>query len=478
MIFLVVVALALYLISMTAVGFIAMKRVRNVYDLYVGGMNVGGVLTALSFFTTYFSSVVFIGATALGWNYGLPVVWKDVFVVLFGTVLAFILLGPKLMCLSKTMRFTSITEFIEKSYRSKAAGLTASVVMFVGLLIYVVSILVGMARALEVVAGVDYGLALAVATIVTAIYTALGGYIAQVWTQAAQAVFMFSMALAICVVSIASVGGLNGLAEGLRSIDPTLAGWPYRDFLPLFSLYLSLGFLGWGNPALLMRFVSTRGRVSLRVATVIATVVVALFTLSLNLASAASRLIVSNGVKPDHAFVYLVKNLFPQGFDVLFVIAVLSASMSTITALLSVMTQCARDFVKLKVGLGEDREIAFYRIATLVLALVSMVIALRPPEMVIVLFGTVTSIVAGVLTGPVVYGLYLRKRVTATSVTISMVVSFALAIGISAYGGFRYPWTYYSFIPTIASSLALPPTLSMLTPLFRKALNAVGGGTG
>lgn len=455
----VIIFLALYLIAMLLIGYIAMKRIKSVEDIYVGGKNIGGVLTALSFFTTYFSSVVFVGATALGWRYGLPIVWKDVFVVLIGTLFAFIFLGGRLACLSKTLRFSSVVEFIEKRYRSRIAGLIASVVMFVGLLIYVVSILVGMVRAVEVVADIDYSLALILITIVTAIYTAMGGYVAQVWTQAAQAVFMIVMALTICAASLLKVGGLSMLYQQLKSIDLSLAGWPYRDILPLFSLYLSLGFLGWGNPALLLRFISVRNRISLRTATVVATTLVAIFTLSLNIASAATRLVVSNDVKPDHAFVYLVKFLFPQGFDIVFLIAVISASMSTITALLSVMTQCVKGLIGVRKMPTHRFEVIFYRVTTMVLALISMVLALKPPEMVIALFGTTTSILAGVLTGPVIYGLYSRK-VTASAVGITMVISFVLAISISAYGGFKAPWTYYSFIPTIISSLALPPIAS------------------
>ncbi|MEM4788443.1 MAG: hypothetical protein QXV06_01430 [Ignisphaera sp.] len=437
-----------------------MRKVRSVEDIYVGGMNVGGVLTALSFFTTYFSSVVFVGATALGWKYGLPIVWKDVFVVLVGTLFAFIFLGARLTCLSRVLKFTSVVGFIEKRYKSRIAGVVASIIIFVGLLIYVVSILVGMVRAVEaVIVDIDYTSALLLITIVTAVYTAMGGYIAQVWTQAAQAIFMIGMALTICIASMLKVGGLFTLYQQLKSVDPSLAGWPYKDFLPLFSLYLSLGFLGWGNPALLLKFVSVRDRISLRTAVIISTTLVAVFTLSLNVASAASRLIVSGDVKPDHAFVYLVKYVLPQGFDIVFLIAILSASMSTITALLGVMTQTIRDLIGARLKLAHRYEVLFYRFTTIVLALISMILALKPPEMIVFLFGVTTSILAGVLTGPVVYGLYSRK-ITASSVVISMVISFALAIGISAYGSFRAPWTYYSFIPTILVSFMLPPIIS------------------
>lgn len=439
-----------------------MVRIKTVEDLYVGGMRIGGIVTALSFFTTYFSSVIFIGATALGWKYGLPILWKDVFVVVFGTLAAFIVLGPRLMILSRRLSFKSVVEFIEKRYSSRLAGLTAATVMLTGLFIYCLSIMVGMARAIEVVMKVDYVIALIIATVATLIYTAFGGYLGQVWTQAVQAVFMLFMAVAICAVSLVHTNGLPGLYQALRSIDPSLSGWPYRDFLPLFLLYVSLGLLGWGNPALVMRFISIKDRISFRSATVVAVATTVILTLSLNLASAASRVILPDVPKPDYAFTYLVQKLFPQGFDALFLVSVLSASMSTLAAIMGTMTHLLRDIVGSKARFSRRSEFLFYRVATVAIAFVATALSLQPPQMVIVLFGITTAVLSGVLVGPLVYGLFWR-RVTAPAVTIAMVASFISAIAVSAYGNFGFPWTYYAFAPTIALSLMVPPMVSLFT---------------
>ncbi|MEM1721980.1 MAG: hypothetical protein QXG46_04680 [Ignisphaera sp.] len=468
-----IIAIAVYLAIMTLIGLIAMTKIKSVDDLYVGGMNIGGIVTALSFFTTYFSSVIFIGATALGWKYGLPIVWKDIFVVLIGTLGAFIILGPRLMILSRRLGFKSVVEFIEKRYSSRLAGLTAATVMFVGLFIYCISIMVGVARAVEVVAGVSYTIALIATITVTLVYTALGGYLGQVWTQAAQSVLMLFMAIAICILSLIATNGLSGLHQTLSSIDPSLAGWPYRDFVPLFLLYISLGLLGWGNPALVMRFISIRDRISFRSATVIATVTTVALTLSLNLASAASRAILSEVPNPEYAFTYLVQRIFPQGFDIIFLLAVLSASMSTLTAIMGTMTHILRDVVGLKKVFSSRNEFLFYRIVTVIIALTATVMALQPPQMIIVLFGVTTSILSGVLIGPIVYGLFWR-RTSAIAVTIAMIASFTSAIAVSAYGGFKFPWTYYAFGPTILLSLLIPPLVSLVTkPPSREVIDRV-----
>jgi Na+/pantothenate symporter len=257
--------------------------------------------------------------------------------------------------------------------------------------------------------------------------------------------------------NLAAVGGFEKLYTGLYSIDPALAVWPYRDLLPHMALYLSLGFLGWGNPALLMRFIAIRNRVSLKTATVLATTLVAVLTLSLNLASATTRLVLKDSISvPDYAFLYLVQRLFPRGFTVLFLVAVLSASMSILTAVLATAAQVlVRD---LRVFRRVGREAGAFRLATALLAMISIALSTNPPPMLIVLFGITTSLLSGVLTGPIIYTLFWRK---ATSEAIAIAVSTAIALGVAAYGNFKFPWTYYSFIPTLAASLILPPAISI-----------------
>lgn len=162
---------------------------------------------------------------------------------------------------------------------------------------------------------------------------------------------------------------------------------------------------------------------------------------------------------PEYAFTYLVQRIFPQGFDIIFLLAVLSASMSTLTAIMGTMTHILRDVVGLKKVFSSRNEFLFYRIVTVTIALTTTVMALQPPHMIIVLFGVTTSILSGVLIGPIVYGLFWRR----TS-----------AIAVSAYGEFKFPWTYYAFGPTILLSLLTPPLVSLVTkPPSREVIDRV-----
>ena len=56
----IIVIILAYFGMLIAIGFIGMTKITSVEEIYVSGMRIGGLLTALSFFTTYFSSVIFV----------------------------------------------------------------------------------------------------------------------------------------------------------------------------------------------------------------------------------------------------------------------------------------------------------------------------------------------------------------------------------------------------------------------------------
>jgi len=458
-----IMVLVAYFAILLVIGIVAMRRTKTLEDFYVGGRQISGWVTALSFFTTYFSAVIFIGGAGMGWVWGLPIVWKDVPSVIIGTALAFMIIGPPLRVMTEKLGALSVAEYIEKRYDSKLAGLTATVIIFTGMFFYTISLLIGMGVATEIIVGIPYLTALWICVIVTLIYTALGGYFGQAWTQAVQAIVMLLIAVIVAVVALNAVGGLGALSTKLEAINPSLARWPYLNFTALLPFMLSLGFLGWGNPALILRFFSIKGTRAFRWSVLIAVFFVAITSLCINLASPVARVLYPNLPKPDAAMPHLVKDLFPPGFDAFFLVGVLAASMSTLTALLIVMSQCiVRDIVPKIRTLPEKRAVMLSRVVMVVVALICATLATSPPPMLVTIFAVTTALLAGVLVGPVVYGLYWR-RVTAPSCACAMMAGFIAVIAVCAYGGFQFPWTYYAWIPAIILSLALPPIISVFT---------------
>ncbi|HVI96143.1 MAG TPA: sodium:solute symporter, partial [Anaeromyxobacter sp.] len=53
--------LVVYVLAMLAVGYLAMRRTRDVKDFFIGGRTLGPWMSAFAYGTTYFSAVLFIG---------------------------------------------------------------------------------------------------------------------------------------------------------------------------------------------------------------------------------------------------------------------------------------------------------------------------------------------------------------------------------------------------------------------------------
>ena len=97
-----------------------------------------------------------------------------------------------------------------------------------------------------------------------------------------------------------------------------------------------------------------------------------------------------------------------------------------------------------------------------VITLICAMLATSPPPLLVTIFAVSTALLAGVLVGPVVYGLY-WKCATASSCICTMIAGFIAVIAVCAYGNFKFPWTFYAWIPAIIISLVLPPIISAFT---------------
>jgi len=69
-----------YVVMIIGVGIFGMKRTRSFSDFFLGGGNVGPLMTAFSYATAYFSAVLFVGfAGKIGWGFGYSGLWVAFF---------------------------------------------------------------------------------------------------------------------------------------------------------------------------------------------------------------------------------------------------------------------------------------------------------------------------------------------------------------------------------------------------------------
>ncbi|MCK4350992.1 MAG: sodium/proline symporter [Candidatus Krumholzibacteria bacterium] len=459
-----ILVLFLYVGMLMGIGIWTARKSRTAEDFIIGGRTIGPWVTALSFIAVYYSSVLIIGGGAFGYRFGMGTLWIGAINVLVGSTLCWIVLGRRIREFTERMGVSTISGFFAKRYNSPEAGIFSAAIVFLFLILYNVSVVKGMANSFEVLMGLPYWGGVLLSGFVIIFYVVLGGYIAVVWTSFIQAWVMIFSLLLLTFRTIHAVGGLSVGMERLQQLGPgfveTPGVWGWAGLIS-FCLVVSLGV--WGMPQLLIRFYSIKDTKTFRLGTVIVTVG-ALIALLPYLNGALSRLLIEpelTGKAVDLAIPKLAELvLTPWGAAVLLA-GVVAAGMSTFAGiLLIVSSSLVRDIYKngLKKELTNAQEIKATRIVSLLVGLVSLAIALKPPALILVLTGFAWAVIASTNLWPLLFGIY-WKRASRPAAFVSMVAG-ALTALIWTWAG--KPWGVHGFIAGGVVSLVVIVALSFI----------------
>jgi SSS family transporter len=443
-----------YMALMIWVGAWSRRKVRTAEGFAIGGRSIGPWVTALSFVAAYFSSVVIIGGGAFGYRFGMATIWIAAANVVIGALLAWVILGKKIRVQTQKLGAVTISEFFYKRYSSPAAGIFSASVVAVFLVVYNLSVLKGVANALEGMMQIPYWLGVLVSGTVMIFYVSLGGYFAVVWTGFIQAWFMLAGLLLLFGSTLANLGGFAEIHHRLAAINPELVQtpgvWGWAGLVS-FSMIVSLGV--WGMPQLMIRFYSIKDTRVLRSGTVLATVG-ACMAIVPYFVGAASRIVLPELRTPDLAIPLLTQRILPKGLAAVFLSGVIAAGMSTFAGVLIIIsTSVVRDvWVRgLRRSLSDSGEVKAGRYVALVVGLIAVVMALKPPALILVLTAFSWAVIASVTLWPLVLGLYWKKT-NPRAVFPAMVVGAASAL---LWIALKNPGGVHGFILGVASSLAV-----------------------
>jgi len=466
--------MTLYLVLLVVMGVWMGRRTRNAEDFYIGGRQVGPWVTAFSFVAAYFSSVVIVGGGAFGYRFGLSTMWVGAMNVLIGCTLVWIILGKRLWQFTKRLDTMTIPGFIGRRYRAREAEVFSALIIFVFMIVYNVSVLVGMGRIMQGLMGIEYTTAVLVAGLIILVYVSIGGYLAVVWTSFIQAWIMIFGLLLLFFATLHAVGGLSVATEGLAALDsgfvetPGVWGW---NGLISFALIVSLGV--WGMPQLLVRFYSMKSPRVLKLGTVLATLGGAMAVLPY-LTGAMSRLLLPTLENPDLAIPLLTEQVLHPWGGAIFLAGVMAAGMSTFAPGLIIVSGAIVEDLRggreiygghEKKGSRSARtEVMLGRLASFVAGLIALVVAYRPPDLILVITAFSWAVIASACLWPVVLGVYWR-RATRAGAMASMVVGTVVALGwMIAARTSGFGWGVHGFIPGVASSLLAFILVSLATP--------------
>ncbi len=221
--FAIAISFILFLALFTGVGIYSASRQQNTTtDYLLASRNVNPWLTGLSAFATAHSGGMFI--STIGWTYqvGISSAWLLVgwFV---GDYLTWFFVHQPLRIISEETNTETIGAFLAqkpRGYSSIAAVSALITIAFLGT--YAAAQLLAGSKALHVIFGWNYSWGIILGAVIVVTYCFSGGIRASIWTDALQSVLMMVAMMLLLVIAVTSCGGLAGLWQQLRQIDPSL----------------------------------------------------------------------------------------------------------------------------------------------------------------------------------------------------------------------------------------------------------------
>ncbi len=408
--------LALYVVLIGIVAFIASKKVKTLNQFMLGGRDMGPWLTAFAYGTSYFSAVIFIGyAGSIGWGMGLSAVWIGIGNALLGSFLAWKVLAQKTRDMTHRLNVSTMPELFEARFDSKGLKIVSALVIFIFLTPYSASVYQGLGYLFESAFGIPFSYCMIGMAVLTALYLLVGGYVATALADLVQGIFMLGGVVFMLFFVFRNLGGLSGAVTQLAEIAPANATLFGPDPLKLVWLILLTSLGAWGLPQMVHKFYAIRDGRAIKTGTIISTVFALIISGSAYFVGAFGRVSLGNTppINPatgvanmDMVMPQMLMQALPDLFLGLIIVLVLSASMSTLSAL--VMTSASAIVIDLFKPLRpktSDKSLQWWmRAVCLLFVLVSLVVAFSKGTPIYALMSFSWGTVAGCCIGPYIFG--------------------------------------------------------------------------
>lgn len=473
------VLVILYVLLMVGIGFVSMKKTSTLQDFFLGGRQMGAWVSAFAYGTTYFSAVLFIGyAGKIGWGFGLSAVWIGVGNALLGSLLAWLVLAKKTRDMTHRLNASTMPEFFEKRYGSKALKIFSALIIFIFLVPYSASVYAGLSYLFTSILHIDYVYCMLFMAILTAVYLVLGGYMATVMTDFIQGIIMiFGVLLMIgFVVMNPEVGGLMGGITKLRQIPgdgPQLVSvFGGSNWVTLLSLIVLTSFGSWGLPQMIHKFYAIRDEKAISKATIVSTGFAAVIGCGAYFVGSFGRLFLDNKLPMvngktnfDMIMPELLQAALPDVMLSIILLLVLSASMSTLASI--VLTSSSAIAIDLVEGsmfpnMKKEKTMLLMRILCLVFIVFSFIVAYKP-NAILVLMSFSWGTVAGSFIGPFLFGLY-WKGTTKLGAWAGMLGGFLTSVILAIISNLNASQAPMFGMIAMIVSVVTVPVVSIITP--------------
>ncbi|MGX8680018.1 MAG: sodium:solute symporter family transporter, partial [bacterium] len=214
------IAMAVYLLVMIAIGFMASEQNNTVGDFYLGGRKLGAFVTAMSAEASDMSSWLLMGLPGVAYLTGLADAGWTAIGLALGTYFNWLIVAKKLRHYSERIDAITIPEFFAKRFKAHAKTITlvAALVIITFFVPYTASGFAACGKLFNSLFGIDYHLAMIVSAIVIILYTTLGGFLAASTTDFLQSIVMSIALIIVVTFGIGQAGGIGNVITNAKNL--------------------------------------------------------------------------------------------------------------------------------------------------------------------------------------------------------------------------------------------------------------------
>ena len=436
-----ILVLGVYFGGMLFLGVWFNRKVKSKKDYFIARGKLGPATVGFSFSATQMSGSTYMGAVGtekiLGYNFT-PAAVSSAAAPWF----SYILLGNRLRKIAGRIKSVTIVDIFEARYYSEFAGLTCTIIMLIAFIPMIAAQLKAAGNIFEVLLGMPYLVGLFIFGGIVILYTILGGMYAVAWTDLIQGLIMIIGFAILAPVAVHAAGGFAGMHQQYAQLNPGAIS--FLGKMP--AVWVVSAFIVWGffqiggSPASVTRFLIPEDDKTLKGAMVYSVLFQSFIYLTATLVAIAGGVLLPNLGRPDLTVPTMVSQLLPPLVGGIIIAAILGAMMSTIDSILLLAGSLVVENIYIKFinpQIERQKGLRIARIVTLVIGILALLVALKPPTAILWIVTMSFSLMASAFTFPFLLGIW-WPRTTKEGGIVGMIGGAVSCVGWYIAGYMKY----------------------------------------
>jgi solute:Na+ symporter, SSS family len=427
------VALLFYSAFLMALGIFISRRVKNSSDFLVAGRSLGPGRLFATFLAANIGAGSTVGATGLGYRFGLSA-WWWVGSAGIGTMLLSQFLGPRLWNIAKKNRLATLPDFLEFRYNKSVKALI-SILFWCGSLTILAAQILAISTILNTVAGIPKWEGCVIGGTVAIVYCTAGGLMSSSFVNMFELAVTMSGLLLAVPFAIHALGGWSHVrelvivhkgSEAAASPMFSMVGVGSKQLFTWIAILVPSFMI---SPGLVQKVYGARDVKTVKLGVGLNSIGQAVFAFVPPLLGICAFAAFPHLANPDSALPSAMKFLLPKWLGIWTLASIFSAELSATDAILFMLsTSLAVDLYKtfLNPATSQRKLLIVSRITSICAGTLGILLAMILPS-IITAVSIFYGLIAVSLLVPVLAGLYSR-RVLSSAAIASIVAALAATL--------------------------------------------------